>query len=487
MQNLRKRPTYNEVVDYLENDQPVIKYPNRNATFLRNSPYLSQFDGDSWIDLEEQENNINKEKLKEMEVKRIAGDTQSTAAVLRATRRNRQPPRTMYPGPTDMYDISSQQGSQRTPSEAYDDSFDEAQERLDEELDRRDRIIAEKQRILREQSEIMLADTEALDYGFLQTPDRPSAPPPSTPIAPRRLESDFQTPASSSRIGSTLQELKQETANIISSSEEKRNKEKERRDEALKKVEIVARRMGDKITAQRAKAEAIRKKKEEQEKKSEELFKMANKYKNDEATKIQAAVRGKLSREKLKKAPVVKEILENIESKAQGDKSWKKTKKELLEQSNRFITKIQAAEKGRQVRKRINQKKSEAKEILDNVYSKTVIDVYDKQNKQYIDEGLKQLEKEEEDKKKLAEKRREKKIKKMEEQGQASSSSGAVMVGNIKADNSMNKKHWEDMSIEKLREQASARPEKIKFSIRTKRETLIKQFHKLIDENQLSI
>ena len=136
---------------------------------------------------------------------------------------------------------------------------------------------------------------------------------------------------------------------------------------------------------------------------------MANKYKNDEATKIQAAVRGKLSREKLKKAPVVKEILENIESKAQGDKSWKKTKKELLEQSNRFITKIQAAEKGRQVRKRINQKKSEAKEILDNVYSKTVIDVYDKQNKQYIDEGLKQLEKEEEDKKKLAEKRREKK------------------------------------------------------------------------------
>ena len=75
----------------------------------------------------------------------------------------------------------------------------------------------------------------------------------------------------------------------------------------------------------------------------------------------------------------------------------------------------------------------------------------------------------------------------MEEQGQASSSSGEVMVGNIKADNSMNKKHWDDMSIEKLREQASARPEKIKFSIRTKRETLIKQFHKLIDENQLSI
>ena len=52
MQTLRKRPTYNEVIDYLENDQPKIKYPNRQATFLRNSPYPSQFDGDSCIDLE---------------------------------------------------------------------------------------------------------------------------------------------------------------------------------------------------------------------------------------------------------------------------------------------------------------------------------------------------------------------------------------------------------------------------------------------------
>ncbi len=85
MQTLRKRPTYNEVIYYLENDQPIIKYPNRDATFIRNSPYLSQFDGDSWIDLEEQEQNINKEKLKEIEVNRIAGSTKSTAQLLRAS------------------------------------------------------------------------------------------------------------------------------------------------------------------------------------------------------------------------------------------------------------------------------------------------------------------------------------------------------------------------------------------------------------------
>ena len=68
MQSLRKRPTYFEVVNYLDNEQPKIKYRDRKATFLRNSPYLSQFDGDSWIDLDEQEQDINREKLKQIQL-----------------------------------------------------------------------------------------------------------------------------------------------------------------------------------------------------------------------------------------------------------------------------------------------------------------------------------------------------------------------------------------------------------------------------------
>ncbi len=88
MEGLRKRPTYNQVVDYLENEQPKIKYPNRTASFLRNSPYLSQFDGDSWIDLEEQESNITKEQLKEAEVKRRSAETKTTAQVERTLHHN---------------------------------------------------------------------------------------------------------------------------------------------------------------------------------------------------------------------------------------------------------------------------------------------------------------------------------------------------------------------------------------------------------------
>ena len=62
MQNLRKKPTINELINYIEVEQPKIKYPDRTATSLRNSHYLSQFDG--LFDLEEQENQITKEQIR---------------------------------------------------------------------------------------------------------------------------------------------------------------------------------------------------------------------------------------------------------------------------------------------------------------------------------------------------------------------------------------------------------------------------------------
>ena len=79
MQNLRRRPTYNELINYLEVEQPKIKYPDRTATILRNSHYLSQFDG-NLLDLEEQEKNIEKEKLKEIEIRKIAAEKKQLRA-----------------------------------------------------------------------------------------------------------------------------------------------------------------------------------------------------------------------------------------------------------------------------------------------------------------------------------------------------------------------------------------------------------------------
>jgi len=83
---LHKRPHYEELIDTISFKQPKIKYPNRVATFIRNSPYLSQFDGDSWIDLEEQENNILKEKLIQEALRKVASDKGITNLVLQGTR-----------------------------------------------------------------------------------------------------------------------------------------------------------------------------------------------------------------------------------------------------------------------------------------------------------------------------------------------------------------------------------------------------------------
>ena len=81
---LRKRPQFDELVDYIEYKQPKIKYPNRFATFFRNSPYGSQFDGDnSFINLEEQENNIMKEKLIQEALRTMAKDKGMTHTTLK--------------------------------------------------------------------------------------------------------------------------------------------------------------------------------------------------------------------------------------------------------------------------------------------------------------------------------------------------------------------------------------------------------------------
>ena len=45
MEGLRRKPTYNEIVNYLEFDQPKVKYPDRTATCARASQLLTQLYG----------------------------------------------------------------------------------------------------------------------------------------------------------------------------------------------------------------------------------------------------------------------------------------------------------------------------------------------------------------------------------------------------------------------------------------------------------
>ena len=54
---LRKKPTFNEIIDYITHGQEVIKYPNRYFRQLRDSPWLSQIDGEDTNDIEAQQQN----------------------------------------------------------------------------------------------------------------------------------------------------------------------------------------------------------------------------------------------------------------------------------------------------------------------------------------------------------------------------------------------------------------------------------------------
>ena len=82
-QGLRKRESYNEIVDYLENKQEKINYPNRFAKQIRNSPELSNLlDGEGMgaVEMEEQQMKAMEHEQAEQAVRQAGG----TAQVLRA-------------------------------------------------------------------------------------------------------------------------------------------------------------------------------------------------------------------------------------------------------------------------------------------------------------------------------------------------------------------------------------------------------------------
>ena len=60
---LRKRDSYNEIINYIQTDQPIVKYPNRKASFLLNTPQYSsllELDG-----MDDQEEALTKARLVE--------------------------------------------------------------------------------------------------------------------------------------------------------------------------------------------------------------------------------------------------------------------------------------------------------------------------------------------------------------------------------------------------------------------------------------
>ena len=87
-QGLRKKESYDEIVDYLENKQEKPKYPNRLATQIRNSPQLSNLlDGAGEGDVEIAKQQMNKIKHEQVQhaIQQVSASSGGTAQILRAS------------------------------------------------------------------------------------------------------------------------------------------------------------------------------------------------------------------------------------------------------------------------------------------------------------------------------------------------------------------------------------------------------------------
>ena len=91
-QGLRKRESYDEIVDYLENKQERIKYPNRFAKQIRNSPQLSNLldnGGEGLVEMEEQQQRKMQHEQAEQAVRQAGGTAQVSRAAATQTEKTK--------------------------------------------------------------------------------------------------------------------------------------------------------------------------------------------------------------------------------------------------------------------------------------------------------------------------------------------------------------------------------------------------------------
>ncbi len=81
---LRRRESYDEVVSIIENDQTKIKYPNRVAVQILNSPYMKQLDTEALMDMQNQQDRMSKNKMKQLVMQELANQTGTPYVQMRA-------------------------------------------------------------------------------------------------------------------------------------------------------------------------------------------------------------------------------------------------------------------------------------------------------------------------------------------------------------------------------------------------------------------
>ena len=156
---LRKKETYDELIDYVMNKQEKIKYPDRTAKFLRESPQLSNLldgDGEGILEMEEQQKRQRQEVEKEQTIREMAGEDISAAELrslegrVQNTIRRPNLLRT-FPMNQDDSDFESIQGSAD-----FDDATSNLRDDISDELNELNRVEREKQEKAKEDVKNML-------------------------------------------------------------------------------------------------------------------------------------------------------------------------------------------------------------------------------------------------------------------------------------------------------------------------------------------
>ena len=121
---LRRRPTYNELIQEISEDYTVV-FPDRRAKFLRDSPYLSYLDNETYLEVEDQQKQLGIQQQTEQTIRQEAAATGQTASVLRgiSTRTGTggdylvagRPSQTKTADPDDFFSPSSPSGEPNIP------------------------------------------------------------------------------------------------------------------------------------------------------------------------------------------------------------------------------------------------------------------------------------------------------------------------------------------------------------------------------------
>jgi hypothetical protein len=105
---LRKRPQMEQIVNYLESGQERVNFPDREAKFIRNHPFMTHLD---FFDMQEDQERAWEQQKKEQEAQRISKETRQTAAEVRAEGTQTDKPRTFSRATetgTQYFDISGE-------------------------------------------------------------------------------------------------------------------------------------------------------------------------------------------------------------------------------------------------------------------------------------------------------------------------------------------------------------------------------------------